>query len=269
VPRLSVITINLNNAAGLTKTIDSVINQSFTDVEYIIIDGGSTDGSLDIINKYSQKLSYWISEKDTGIYNAMNKGIRKARGHYLMFLNSGDWLLNPGVLEEAFKSSGNADILYGNTINYNGAKGEYKEVRFPEILTFDYFLTSSIPHPSSLIKRELFEKYGLYNENFRIVSDWEFFVLTIIKYNVTYFHLELPVSVFDTNGISENPANKQLMVSEVKESLSRHFPNFLPDYVELHRLRKELDLMKKKFMLKIKHSLIRNRYTRYILNKLN
>jgi glycosyltransferase involved in cell wall biosynthesis len=268
-PKLSIITVNLNNAAGLRKTIESTVSQSFRDFEYIVIDGGSSDESTHVIRDFNDRITYWVSEPDKGIYSAMNKGIQKAEGTYLQFLNSGDWLANPCVLEEVIKYAGKADILYGDTINYYGTKGELKEARFPDKFTFDYFFTSSIPHPSSFIKRELFDRYGLYDESFRIVSDWEFFLLTIIKHNTTYLHLKFPISVYDMNGMSENPANKQLMASEVKESLSRHFPNFLPDYEELHRLRKELDLMKKKFGFKLKHSLITNRYARYILNKLN
>ncbi|MDR2910496.1 MAG: glycosyltransferase [Bacteroidales bacterium] len=92
--KLSIITINLNNVAGLQKTIESVVKQTFTDYEYIVIDGGSTDGSADIIKQHANKITYWVSEPDKGIYNAMNKGIRVAKGEYCLFLNSGDWLIN-------------------------------------------------------------------------------------------------------------------------------------------------------------------------------
>jgi len=111
---LSIISINLNNVAGLQKTIESVWPQTFTDYEYIIIDGGSTDGSIDIIKKYSDKITYWISEKDNGIYHAMNKGIEVAKGDYCLFLNSGDWLVDKKILENVFSNNHSEDILYGD-----------------------------------------------------------------------------------------------------------------------------------------------------------
>lgn len=126
-PKLSIITVNLNNREGLRKTIESVICQSFSDYEYIIIDGGSTDGSKELIELYQNKVTYWISETDKGIYNAMNKGIKTGKGDYCLFLNSGDWLVNSTVIEKEFSDSKQADIIYGNTIfskidgsNYRG-----------------------------------------------------------------------------------------------------------------------------------------------------
>jgi glycosyltransferase involved in cell wall biosynthesis len=103
--KLSIITINYNNRDGLEKTIRSVIDQRFTDFEFIVIDGGSTDGSVDNIRKYENKINYWCSEKDAGIYNAQNKGIKKAKGEYCLFLNSGDFLYNEDVLNKIKKIS--------------------------------------------------------------------------------------------------------------------------------------------------------------------
>jgi len=116
-PKLSIITVNLNNAEGLRKTIESVVTQTFTDFEYIIIDGGSTDGSVEIIKLYADKITYWVSEPDKGIYNGMNKGIMVAKGEYCQFLNSGDWLVNENVLKEVFAD---VDIVYGDLKIPNG-----------------------------------------------------------------------------------------------------------------------------------------------------
>src|SRR5690242_21925905 len=98
--KLSIITVNFNNAAGLQRTMDSAFHQTFTDYEYVIIDGGSTDGSKDLIKNHANKLVYWVSEKDNGVYQAMNKGIVRAKGDYLLFLNSGDYLLHERILDE-------------------------------------------------------------------------------------------------------------------------------------------------------------------------
>src|SRR4051812_22804100 len=99
-PRLSIITINYNNVSGLRKTVESVVNQTSQDFEYIVIDGGSTDGSVDVLKQYAKKIKYWISEPDKGIYNAQNKGILKATGEYCHFINSGDYLVKNDVIEK-------------------------------------------------------------------------------------------------------------------------------------------------------------------------
>jgi acetyltransferase-like isoleucine patch superfamily enzyme len=124
--KLSIITINRNNAAGLRKTIESVVSQTYTDFEYIIIDGASTDDSVNIIKEYAEatlpcgeglgERLYWVSEPDKGIYNAMNKGILKANGEYCLFLNSGDWLYDNDVLNDVFSISPTEDIVYGNDV---------------------------------------------------------------------------------------------------------------------------------------------------------
>src|SRR5688500_2837476 len=115
-PKLSIITINLNNISGLIKNFDSVFEQTFKDLEYIIIDGGSTDGSKEIIEKNAAKFSYSVSEKDKGIYNAMNKGIVKEKGEYIYFLNSGDYLVNNEVIDKVFHETEDKDIIYGDVI---------------------------------------------------------------------------------------------------------------------------------------------------------
>ena len=121
--QLSIITINYNNGDGLQRTIESVIKQNFKSYEYIVIDGGSTDKSIDVIKRNKNHINYWISEPDTGIYNAMNKGIRKATGEYLIMINSGDVLVNEDVLDTVFKKNNNSDIIYGDVLwNDNGVE---------------------------------------------------------------------------------------------------------------------------------------------------
>jgi len=196
---LSIITINKNNAVGLKKTIHSVVCQTNIDFEYLIIDGASDDESVEIIKKYSNSITYWISEPDTGIYNAMNKGIRKAQGNYCLFLNSGDWLVSPETLSNVFREIKNnhSDIFYSDRKNSNN-----KIIRYPEFLTIDYLARRPINHQNSLIKRSLFFEHGFYNENLKIASDWEFFLKELWEYKSTFFHLKTNISVFDTSGIS-------------------------------------------------------------------
>ena len=169
-PKLSIITINLNDARGLEKTIESVLSQTSNDFEYIVIDGGSTDGSVDVIQKYKDKITYWVSEPDTGIYNAMNKGILKATGEYCQFLNSGDCLVANNVTELMLSDMPECSILYGNMLkDLNGKIFCNEPFRGREITLLDMF-TGTLNHPSAYNKRSLFDKYGLYDESLKIVS---------------------------------------------------------------------------------------------------
>ncbi|MDO5332354.1 MAG: glycosyltransferase family 2 protein, partial [Bacillota bacterium] len=172
--KLSIITVNLNNCDGLKKTIESVIAQTFTDFEWIVIDGGSTDGSKELIEQNSGNLAYWISEKDNGVYNAMNKGVYHAAGSYILFLNSGDYLTDNSVLETVFSNEYDSDILYGDIIICDGANIIERRA-YDDILSFSYLLKWSIGHPSSFIKRQLLIDFP-YNESYKIVSDKEFFL---------------------------------------------------------------------------------------------
>lgn len=196
--KFSIITINYNNKEGLRKTIESVINQSFKDFEYIIIDGGSTDGSIDVIKEYASYIDYWVSEPDKGIYNAMNKGIVQAHGEYLNFMNSGDCFYDGNILDMV-KLSLNADIVAGKLyVEGKGVCGIYKD----DITLLDLFL-NVLPHQSSFIKRELFED-KLYDEKYTIVSDWKFFVESLIFRNCTFANLDVIVCKFEPGGISSN-----------------------------------------------------------------
>jgi len=152
-PKLSIITVNLNNAEGLRKTIESVVSQTYTDYEYIIIDGGSTDGCVEIIKQYEDKITYWVSEPDKGIYNAMNKGILKAKGEYCQFLNSGDWLIKESILHDIFSILPIADIIYGNEQTEKGIR------TYPENPSFNFFS-----------KKHFAIKLYLLRKNFLILS---------------------------------------------------------------------------------------------------
>jgi glycosyltransferase involved in cell wall biosynthesis len=226
--KVSIITVNLNNSHGLEKTIKSVIKQTFKDYEYIIIDGLSTDNSIKIIKQYSYKISYWVSEPDKGIYNAINKAIIKANGDYCLFINSGDSLINNDILNKIANYLNDIDIIYGNIIVFN--KNSNYLIKYPDKLTFSDFFNKSIPHSGgSFIKRDLFAKYGLYNENYKIVSDWEFFIKVIILNNATYKHIDEVFSYFHLDGISTQ--QMKLMDHERKQVLESLIPKrMLADY---------------------------------------
>jgi len=200
--KLSIITINRNNAEGLCKTIESVVSQTFTDFEYIVIDGDSTDGSVDVINQFADKITYWLSEPDKGIYNAMNKGILKATGDYCLFLNSGDWLADNLVISDFCNLRYEEEIVSGNIYLSDNKIIELKTAICSKDLTYDVLLNSVVYHQSAFIKRTLFDLYGLYNEKYRIISDWEFFIKTLIVGNCTYTNFDRIIAYYDLNGIS-------------------------------------------------------------------
>ena len=231
--KLSIITVNYNNKQGLEKTINSVINQSFTDFEYVIIDGKSTAGDQEIIKKYESKITYWISESDLGIYNAMNKGIKAATGEFVLFMNSGDCFFDNDVLKKTIPFlASSVGFYYGNLIF--SIKEQQKISTPPSTLSFSYFIDFSLPHQATFIKKDLFYQHFFYNEQLKIMSDWEFTIYCICKENVPYQHLNFPIAYFDSTGVSSNPNNSTVFAKEKEVVLQKHFPLFFDDSKDLH-----------------------------------
>lgn len=219
--KLSIITICYNDKAGFEKTAKSVVSQtSLTDVEWIIIDGASTDGSVDSMLEVKNSLinnpltanliGYFISEKDKGIYNAMNKGIRQAKGEYLLFMNSGDCIYAEDTLEKVMPLLKDKDVYVGDVAN--DTDGRLMVSQFPRELTprviLDQVVFKLIPHQAAFIKRELFERYGLYREDLRIASDWYFFYDILIKQGASIECIPQPIAIFDMTGISSTDTNR-------------------------------------------------------------
>jgi glycosyltransferase involved in cell wall biosynthesis len=230
-PKLSIITINYNNAVGLQKTIESVVDQTTHDIEYIVIDGGSTDGSVKVIQQYHHKISYWISEPDQGIYHAMNKGILQAKGEYCQFLNSGDYLLAPDVTERMLREMPDCSILYANKIREINGKSIIERSYAGRQITLLDMYRSTIFHASAYIKRSLFERYGLYDESLKIVSDWKFYLIAVGLNNEKVAYRDIDMVWFDTHGISST--DKELDIRERKEVLQQTVPkSILLDYQE-------------------------------------
>ncbi len=231
--KLSIVTINYNNAKGLEATIKSVVFQTFTNYEFIVIDGDSIDESKDIILKYSDKISFWVSEKDTGIYNAQNKGLANAKGEYCLFLNSGDCLINEDVLSRVFTQELSADIIYGDMITVDKS-GNRKYFKMPDRISIKRMLTDTVWHPASFIKKELFSKYGNYNESYKIVADYEFFVRVIISKRVSTFHIPFEIALFDTSGISSEMAKRNELEVERKKVQDNYFNPVLLFFFRLY-----------------------------------
>ncbi len=233
--RLSIITVNRNDASGLEKTIRSVASQSFTDYEFIVIDGASTDCSLNVIKQNESSIHYWISESDSGIYNAMNKGIVKASGEYLYFLNSGDVFASEDVLSSIFKYELSENFVCGNIIwDRKGTLTEDKSYKKRDWTFSLYDLYSGfLCHQAFFIRKEMFLKYGLYDERLRIMSDWKLFFIAIGIHREKVQYEDVTLSIYNTDGLSSTIGGKAILEEKrivAKEELSPQV------YKELDRL---------------------------------
>ena len=222
----SIITINYNNCAGLRHTIESVVNQTYEDYEYIVIDGCSTDDSVDVIKSYSDKVTYWVSEKDRGIYHAMNKGVAQAHGDYCIFMNSGDCFHDINVLMRITSSCLTEDIIVGNVLSAFDGKILFEKPS--REISLYYLYSATVPHQSSFIRTELLRQFP-YDEDLTIVSDWKFFIQVIILLNCSVKYVNENVALFDTSGVSTS--NPNLMWKEKEQVLRSMFPpRVLADY---------------------------------------
>ena len=234
--KISIVTINYNNSIGLKKTIESVISQSYDDFDFVVIDGGSEDDSKEIIKHYQNKINYWVSEKDKGIYHAMNKGIRACLGDFVLFLNSGDFLYDNNVIANVIKNLTEADeIVYGDVLLRNEKKNWEVIQKHPEKLNFSYFYKRTICQQACVIKRSLFDTIFFYNEDYKISSDWEFFIYAIYIQHVSTRKINTVISIYDTTGISGNSSFKQIAAAERKKTLEKYFPLYMEDYKLLLR----------------------------------
>lgn len=234
--KLSIITVNYNNAEGLRKTLASVAEQTYRDIEHIIIDAASTDGSIDVIKEYASASIHpviWSSEKDKGIYDGMNKGIRKATGVYCQFLNSGDTLAAVDVTERMMAAMENGiDILYGDMLKI-GLKKPFVDKGTDTDVTLKMFYSGCLNHSPAYIKRTLFDEYGYYDETLKICSDWKFYMQSIVLGKATTKHVDIVVTHFDMNGISET--RKDILNEERNRLLKELVPQgILKDYDRYH-----------------------------------
>lgn len=232
--KYSIITVNFNNKEGLKKTIESVMCQSFRDFEHIIIDGGSTDGSVDVLQEYNEHITYWVSEKDNGIYNAMNKGIAKSTGEYLNFMNSGDCFYDADVLAKVNSYNSDADFIVGKDYHFNEKKQKGHASVQPPRTTMIHFFVSTLDHQSSFIKRELFEN-SLYDETHKLVSDWIFYIQKIVIENKKVYFIPDIICRREEGGLSEQQNNTNR--DEINEYLHKLLPQGIyEDYACLSKL---------------------------------
>lgn len=217
--KLSIITVCYNNKVGLKHTLTSIQEQTSNDFEYIVIDGASTDGSAELLEKYSGIINYQLSEKDTGIYNAMNKAIKKANGEYCLFLNSGDILHSKNTIKEILPQLGQADFMTGDTICIL-PRNKQTIWKSPTYLSVYLMAIYSLSHQATFIKTSLL-KDRPYREDLKIVSDWEQMFYELIIKDRSYKRINIPICKFEYGGISSS--QPELREKERKIVLNEHF----------------------------------------------
>lgn len=203
---ISVITVVYNGAANLEKTIHSVIGQQYSPIDYVIIDGGSSDGTVDIIKKYADHISYWVSEPDKGIFDAMNKGILASKGEWIIFINVGDYFYSGDVLKKIFTENvsaiTDADIIYGRSVMYY-ADGKQIEMIPPHYISEMWrgpvFRHGAMLTKTSILKRELFSL----EKKYKISSDFEQ-IYRLYKKNYVFKKADVKVLLFEKEGVSDN-----------------------------------------------------------------
>lgn len=225
--KLSIITVNLNNAAGLRNTIESVLKQTYTDFEYLIIDGASNDQSVEVIQQFGDRIHYWISEPDKGLYDAMNKGIEHANGEYLQFLNSGDEIAEATTLESVFTKEGQADIVYGDVLVISGDGSAKRMVPLhDDRLTLAHFYTNTemtIGHGASFVRKSLFTK-SMYDLNYKILADVKFFIERMILDSCSVQYIPVVILHFYLDGMSSNPRNWDRTITEREKIFEELLP---------------------------------------------
>jgi glycosyltransferase involved in cell wall biosynthesis len=222
--QISIVTVNYNNGTGLKKTFNSLFSQTHSEYEYIVIDGGSSDESKELIIRNNNKIKYWISEKDNGIFDGMNKGIKIATGDYLMFLNSGDYLVDNQILSKLHSYlNAPCDIFYGNIQILNS--DTLSTITFPDNLSLNFWENCTINHQASLIKASLFKEMGLYETTYDHAADYVFFLKCFFA-SKSFFHINETVVNYDLGGDS------YLNRLEYKEQMNKGWKEYIPAYLD-------------------------------------
>lgn len=255
--KVSIITVCRNAEDSIEESIQSVVCQNFPDIEHIIIDGNSTDNTNNIIEKYSDKIAYYISEPDTGVYNAMNKGIKASTGEILYFLNANDYLFDENVISDVVKEfeKTKSEIIWGKLANVlSNGDIEYpnQDDSFEYPLNKLYFLAgNNMCHQCIFYNSKLFEKYGLYDESLKIAADFDFNLKALVKNKTQYSMFNRTVVKFSIGGFSTSEKYRYLLLEERKIVINRYFS------------KKEIST--NKLLNKTFRSIIKNKYLKKLL----
>jgi glycosyltransferase involved in cell wall biosynthesis len=224
-PKFSVITVCRNAERNIGCTINSILGQDFQNYEYIIVDGASTDNTISIVKQYGEKITKFISEPDTGIYQAMNKGIKWAVGEYLLFLNAGDLLLHEHILGIMAKQieQNLAEILYGDIVKVDLTKGDTLYFNSTKYLHRFYLYRKIIYHQAAFIKKQAFAKVGLYDESFSLAGDHEWFLRALTKYKCSYFYYDYCAVLFSAGGVSSGGLKNEKLQQEIRLIKNKYY----------------------------------------------
>jgi glycosyltransferase involved in cell wall biosynthesis len=218
--KFTIITVVYNRVNSIEKTILSVLTQAYENYDYIIIDGGSNDGTCEIIEKYKSKLKYYVSEKDNGIYDAMNKGIKNVSDNesFILFLNSDDFFLNDQILNKISHIDNNYEFIYGKVLYKHNLKNLDVVLGNPE--TYQTLYRGMIQHQSCFVKKKLFDKIGYFDTSFKIAADFDFSI-RILKYKFNIHFVDEIVSVMNMGGIGSS--NYFKMYNEKLKIIYNHY----------------------------------------------
>ncbi len=221
-PKISIVTVCYNEKNKIENTCRSIIEQDFIDFEWIVIDGGSNDGTLDILKKYKDRMNYFISEKDAGIYNAMNKGLKESKGEWIIFMNGGDCFYEKSVLSSIFSEKYDDDIIFADGVNnVYKTKHPLPINKYGKLELHRFFLNSSLCHQATFINKKLFEKMGGYDESYKIIADHVFNYIAIKNFNAKALYIPKIVALIDIAGVSME--NREKLLQENYRLRKEHF----------------------------------------------
>jgi glycosyltransferase involved in cell wall biosynthesis len=224
-PEFSIITVCLNEGPTIRRTCVSICSQTFSDFEWIVIDGGSADETLDVLENFRDRITRLVSEPDDGIYDAMNKGARLAAGKYLVFLNAGDLFFDDEVLQTVAKAP-DADLVFGDVV-FCCENGGQRRQNFPDRLNKYFMLKNMLAHQASFFDRAVFLQYGGYDPSFRIAGDYDLFVRLLCVHRASVFHIPHPLAIFYKDGISSDRSFRMLRKTENHRIRKEYFPWFV------------------------------------------
>lgn len=225
-PIITVVVAVLNGAATIDRCIGSVARQTYAGKDLIVIDGGSSDGTIDILKANTEKITYWESEKDNGIYNAWNKALEHAKGEWVIFLGADDFLWDEAILEKLVPSLINAQdnmkVVYCQSILVDNEKNELARLGGPwHKIKRRFPYAMGIPHSATFYRRSVFDKYGKFDESFRIAGDFEF-LLRVFRFTEPLFISDLVTTGMQHGGVSSNAANSLLVLREMRIAQKRY-----------------------------------------------
>lgn len=226
VHKLSIITICYNDRQALEHTFSSVFAQTANDFDYIVVDGGSTDGSVELIERNKDRITKWVSEKDKGIYDAQNKGWRMAGTEFVQFLNAGDVFADHDVLKNVIPLlTKDVDVVYGDAALADH-RGRYGLKKNPDPITSAWLMKEVIGHSAQFIRRSVLQQFNGYEPRFRIAADYGFFAKAFWAGGLRLKKLDRVISVFNTEGVSSDPGQKKRVAQERKLIQRQFAPPF-------------------------------------------